>query len=241
MRSPRRPHTTWRHGRGAPEHDPKAGQAFDRPRLDCLQRITVRLKNIKLHCHDHLFNSGQQRGAPGRERRDHRRVADRCGKRPLRARAAAPSAAVASAARRSAIDPLSSAGSGTPASKATAWPMRRPTDSSQPWPPAAGRTRNSSGPPELPFPRGEDRLRGPAEGRVRIGWEQQQADHQRDATPDERVDDPVGGRGAGYSSRTLCSAVSMTLSILPVRTCLARLRVKPSAVLTGTWEGSASA
>ena len=45
----------------------------------------------------------------------------------------------------------------------------------------------------------------------------------------------------GYSSRTLCSTVSMTLSILPVMTCLARLRVKPSAVLAGTCEGSESA
>src|ERR1700729_3424142 len=52
---------------------------------------------------------------------------------------------------------------------------------------------------------------------------------------------PCPGRGGGYRSRTLCSAVSMTVSSLPVRTCLARLRVKPSAVLTGTWDGSESA
>ena len=39
------------------------------------------------------------------------------------------------------------------------------------------------------------------------------------------------------SRRMLCSAVSMTSSILPWRTCLARLRVKPFSVWAGTCEG----
>ena len=62
------------------------------------------------------------------------------------------------------------------------------------------------------------------------------------ALPRDRLKDRRQQRGArGHRSRTLCSTVSMTSSILPLSTCLAMLSVKPLAVAAGTWEGRESA